>query len=76
VPNRRYVGEEKLRAVAREGHLEESNTRALSEVMFTGSAVVPEPSGLVLAASGIVTLLALVRRRRLVPSATNYSKRL
>jgi hypothetical protein len=36
----------------------------LSEVMFTGSALVPEPSGLVLAASGTATLLALARRRR------------
>jgi hypothetical protein len=35
----------------------------LSEVMFTGSAMVPEPSGLALGASGIVTLLALVRWR-------------
>jgi hypothetical protein len=37
----------------------------LSEVMFTGSAVVPEPSGSALAASGLVALLALVRWRPL-----------
>jgi len=35
----------------------------LSEVMFTGSAVVPEPSGVALVVSGMVTLLARVRRR-------------
>jgi hypothetical protein len=35
----------------------------LSEVMFTGSPVVPEPSGVALAASGMVMLLARVRRR-------------
>jgi len=37
----------------------------LSEVMFTGTRVVPEPSGVALTVSGIVTLLARVRRRRL-----------
>jgi len=37
----------------------------LSEVMFTGSTVVPEPSGSALAASGLVALLALVRWRPL-----------
>jgi len=34
----------------------------LSEVMFTGSPVVPEPSGFALAASGMVVMLARVRR--------------
>jgi hypothetical protein len=34
----------------------------LSEVMFTGSRSVPEPSGVFLAAHGVVTLLALRRR--------------
>ena len=37
---------------------------ALSEVMFTGSAVVPEPSGVASAVSGTVMLLARARRRR------------
>jgi hypothetical protein len=36
----------------------------LSEVMFTGSAVVPEPSCCALSFSGMVTLLARARRRR------------
>ena len=35
----------------------------LSEVMFTGSPVVPEPSSVALGVSAIVTLLAMVRRR-------------
>jgi hypothetical protein len=35
----------------------------LSEVMFTGSAVVPEPSEFALDAGGLVTLLTCVRRR-------------
>jgi hypothetical protein len=35
----------------------------LSEVMFTGTPVVPEPSGVALAVSGMVMLLAQVRRR-------------
>jgi hypothetical protein len=45
----------------------------LSEVMFTGAPSVPEPSGVILAASGMVTLLAFRRPR--VASASNRSKR-
>lgn len=36
----------------------------LSEVMFTGNAVVPEPSSAALGLSGVVILLARPRRRR------------
>jgi len=35
----------------------------LNEVMFTGTPVVPEPSGVALSLSGMVILLARVRRR-------------
>jgi hypothetical protein len=35
----------------------------LSEVMFTGTKVVPEPSGVALSLSGMVILLARVRKR-------------